>query len=342
MNSSKKRMSVLGIETSCDETSASVLETPCVIKSNCVASQIKTHAKFGGVVPELASRDHIAAIEPVVRRALSQAQTNFKDIGLIAVTTCPGLSGSLLVGCAFAKALGFSLGIPVAEVNHVHSHALSACLSHPELKPPFISLVVSGGHTILFHVTQNHAFKVLGKTHDDAAGEAFDKAAKLLGLPFPGGPSIDKAARLGRRGMWPMPKLMRDEPLNFSFSGLKTSLMYAVKNAGGLNTLSKDDINNICADFEAAVIDNLIEKTVNACEMSGLKTAAAGGGVTLNTLFRQKFQELHERGIKTYLPEPGYCADNAAMIAHTGYSRFSAGILTASSLDITVEPSYCF
>ena len=320
-------MLVLGIETSCDETAAAVVEDGKRILSNIVASQVDTHSRFGGVVPELASRKHIQNIAPVIMEALSDAGITLDDVDGIAVTQGPGLVGSLLIGISAAKALAYTKGIPIVGVSHLEGHIYSNILEHDELKPPFISLVVSGGHTDLVYVGPGkRQYEKLGQTMDDAAGEAFDKVAKLLELGYPGGPIIDKLSKEGNAAAIPFPRpVLREHSLNFSFSGLKTSVR---------NYVSREreegraiNVANVAASFQAAVVDVLTEKAVRAAEMRGLNVIALAGGVAANSALRKQLaQRCAELGYKLYYPNAIImCTDNAAMIAGTAYYLLSEG-----------------
>jgi len=330
-------MLVLGIETSCDETAAAVVEagrwreSPIPLKmrmlSNIVASQIDVHSKFGGVVPELASRKHMQNIVPVILQALSCAGITLDEVDGIAVTQGPGLVGSLLVGISVAKALAYTRGLPIAGVNHLEAHIYSNYLEHKDLEPPFISLVVSGGHTELVYVGPGERqYEKLGQTMDDAAGEAFDKVAKLLGLGYPGGPIIDKLSKEGDAEAIPFPRpYVWNHSLNFSFSGLKTAVLnYVLREQEKENTVNPADV---AASFQAAVVDVLTEKTLRAAEMKEINVIALGGGVAANSALRKQLtQRCEELGYKLYYPtEAIMCTDNAAMIAAVGCSLISGG-----------------
>jgi N6-L-threonylcarbamoyladenine synthase len=320
-------MLVLGIETSCDETSASVVSGGRKILSNVISSQIDIHREFSGVVPELASRAHLGNINRVTEEALSAAGFSFDDLGgkikVIAYTRGPGLAGSLLVGQIAAQTLSFIHGTKLVGVNHLEGHLYSALLDHPALKPPFLSLVVSGGHTELMIIKDFGRYEVLGGTRDDAAGEAFDKVAKLLKLDYPGGPEIDRFSKKGdpEAVLFPRP-YMRDS-WDFSFSGLKTAVLNHVKTHGYPAKRSKR-LFDICASFQASVVDTLAEKTFSAAKRFKLNKIVLGGGVTANSALRKSFMS---RGKKekysVYLPSPVLCTDNAAMIACAGYYKFA-------------------
>ncbi len=313
-------MLVLGIETSCDETSASVVENGKKILSNIVASQIDIHSKFGGVVPELASRKHIQNIIPVITSALSSANVSLDDIDGIAVTQGPGLVGSLLIGISTAKALSFAKGLPIVGVNHLEGHIYSNYLEHSDLKPPFISLVVSGGHTDLIYVgIGEREYEKLGQTMDDAAGEAFDKVAKLLDLGYPGGPIIDKLSKEGNPKAISFPRpYVWDHSLNFSFSGLKTAVLNYIVNAQ--KTGQYINTADVAASFQASVVDVLTEKAIKAAEIKKTDTITIAGGVAANSGLRERMSErCQESGYKLFYPSLKLCTDNAAMIAGIGY-----------------------
>ncbi len=325
-------MRVLGIETSCDETSAAVVLNGRKVLSNVIHSQLRSHAPFGGVVPEIASREHVTRINGIVQEALSRARGL---VDAIAVTTGPGLVGSLLVGKMTAQAMGWARGIPVIPVNHLEAHALSALLSHPNLRPPFISLVVSGGHTDLILVKDYGRYEVLGRTRDDAAGESFDKVANLLNLGYPGGPIIDRLARKGNAAAVRFPRPHMRGTWDFSFSGLKTAVLYYLR-----GNKTRASVPDICASFQCAVVDVLVEKTLRAAACHKLKSIAVGGGVSANSALRAAFASrslLENR--KVHFPETTLSTDNAAMIASVGYFHLhhaSAGSIPRS---LKVDPS---
>jgi N6-L-threonylcarbamoyladenine synthase len=331
-------MLILGIETSCDETAAAVLRDATVL-SNIVSSQVKLHEKYGGVVPELASREHLKNLMPVIEEALSAASVTLRDLDLVAVTSTPGLIGALLVGVSVAKAMAYGLGIPFIGVHHGEGHILAAHLEYPDIDYPYIALLASGGHTALYHVREFGKYTLLGQTRDDAAGEAFDKVAKLLDLPYPGGPVIDRLAQKGNPRAIAFPRGQRDG-YDFSFSGLKT----AVRNHVALFR-SKDkgldpslNISDVAASFQAAVVDTLVEKTVKAAIEQGVSKVIVAGGVAANSLLRSEMERsCKEAGIALYLPGMGLCVDNAAMIALTGYLHFQRG--ERSDLDLNPRAS---
>jgi N6-L-threonylcarbamoyladenine synthase len=331
-------MLTLGIETSCDETAAAVLRDTAVL-ANVVASQVDLHAKYGGVVPELASREHLRNLVPVVREALDRAETQIKDISLIAVTSAPGLIGALLVGVSTAKAMAYSLGIPFIGVHHGEAHILAAHLEFPDLGYPYVALLASGGHTALYHVREFGSYHLLGQTRDDAAGEAFDKVAKLLDLPYPGGPVIDRLAQEGNPQAIHFPRGQR-EGYDFSFSGLKT----AVRNHVALFR-SKDtgldpklNVKDVAASFQAAAVDTLVEKTIKAAKEHGVGSVVVAGGVAANSSLRREMQRACAMaGVTLYLPGMGLCVDNAAMVALAGYLHYRRG--DRSDLDLNPRAS---
>ncbi|MDH4164446.1 MAG: tRNA (adenosine(37)-N6)-threonylcarbamoyltransferase complex transferase subunit TsaD [Nitrospirota bacterium] len=331
-------MFILGIETSCDETAASVLSDRTVL-SSIVSSQVALHERYGGVVPELASREHLRNIIPVVREALDAAKVRQQDLGLIAVTHAPGLIGALLVGVSTAKAMAYALHIPFIGVHHGEGHIVAAHLEYPKLEYPYVALLVSGGHTALYHIRNFGSYELIGQTRDDAAGEAFDKVAKLLDLPYPGGPVIDRLSREGDPKAIPFPRGVR-EGSDFSFSGLKT----AVRNHVALFR-SKDrgldpglKVADVAASFQQAVVDTLVEKTVQAAASRGLRSVVMAGGVAANSGLRSSMEKgCQSAGIRLFIPGMGLCVDNAAMIALAGYLRFSRG--ERSALDLNPRAS---
>ena len=329
-------MNLLAIESSCDECSAAVL-TDGALKSVVISSQL-VHSEYGGVVPELASRAHMELIVPVVEESLGKASVSKEDIDSVAVTYGPGLAGSLIVGISFAKSFASSRGIPVVGVNHMEGHLYSAFLEEEKPGFPFIALIVSGGHSMLIHVKEPYVHELLGQTRDDAAGEAFDKVAKLLGLGYPGGPVIDKLAKDGDPKAFKFPRaFMNGDSFEFSFSGIKTSVLYLLRELK-YDPGNRDEklVKNICASFQAAVIDVLVTKTIRAAEKFGVKSIAVAGGVAANRGLRAALQSGAEAiGAKAFFPRPLYCTDNAAMIgiaAHFKYLKF--GMIT----DLTLKP----
>ena len=331
-------MLTLGIETSCDETAAAVLRDDKVL-SSIVSSQIDIHKKYGGVVPELASREHLKNLMPIIREALASASVTLKAIDLIAVTYTPGLIGALLVGVSAAKAIAYAQNIPFIGVHHGEGHILAAHIEYPDIGYPYTALLVSGGHTALYHVKGLGEYRMLGQTRDDAAGEAYDKVAKLMGLEYPGGPVIDNLAQRGNPGAVNFPR-GRLENFDFSFSGLKTAVrnhiaLFSSRDRGMDPALHKEDV---AASFQAAVVDTLVEKTILAASETGVDKVVVAGGVAANSLLRKRMrEETEKRGIGLYLPGMFYCIDNAAMIALTGYLHFRRG--ERSSFDLNPRPS---
>lgn len=315
-------MKILGIETSCDDTAAAVVDNGTIL-ADVLTSQDAIHTKFGGVVPELASRKHLQSIHPVVEQALTQARLTLRDIDLIAATQGPGLIGSLLVGFSFAKALSHINKIPFIGIDHMAGHILSIFLEDSPPSFPFIATVVSGGTTSIYLASDSTSFKLLGKTRDDAAGEAFDKVAKLLHLPYPGGVHISNAALSGDPNAMKFPRAWLEKgSLDFSFSGLKTSVM----NHCNRQLQQKKDlkIHDICASFQEAVVDVLMEKTILAAKNYGINTVVLGGGVSSNQRLREKLKErCRAEKISFFVPRPTYCTDNGAMIALAGYHKFT-------------------
>jgi tRNA N6-adenosine threonylcarbamoyltransferase len=331
-------MITLGIETSCDETAAAVLEDSAVL-SNVVASQVSIHEKYGGVVPELASREHLRNLLPVIREALDRASVARGALDLIAVTFAPGLIGALLVGVSAAKALAYSLGIPFIGVHHGEGHILAAHLDHPDLAYPYVALLASGGHTSLYHVQEFGRYRLLGQTRDDAAGEAYDKVARLLDLPYPGGPAIDRLAQEGNPKAISFPR-SRQEGFDFSFSGLKTAVrnhvaLFRSKDAGLDPSLN---IRDVAASFQAAVAEALVEKTMLAARETGVRTVVVAGGVAANSELRRRMEaSAREQGMTFVVPAMSYCIDNAAMIALAGRLRHLRG--ERSGLDLNPKAS---
>lgn len=334
-------MFILGIESSCDETSAAVAEMSDnvrAIRSNIVASQIETHRLYGGVVPEIASRAHIEAVSRITEDALSEAGVNLADVGAIAVTSHPGLIGALLVGVNFAKSLAFANGIPLISVNHIRAHIAAAYLSDPDLKPPFLALVVSGGHTSFYRVTDDTTYEEIGGTRDDAAGEAFDKIGRVIGLPYPGGAALDRLAREGNPTAIPLPSpALAGEELALSFSGIKTA---ALNYINGMEQKGLPiDRADLAASYTARIVDAIEKKTALALRQTGLSTLVLAGGVAANSHLRAALTDLCRRKkVRLSMPEPALCGDNGAMVAAAGYFEFRAGNfagtdLNASALD---------
>jgi N6-L-threonylcarbamoyladenine synthase len=316
-------MLVLGIESSCDETAAAVVRDGEKLLSNVIASQIRVHSKYGGIVPEIASRKHIEAIVPVILQALDDAAVTLNDIEGIAVTRGPGLVGSLLVGLSAAKAIAYARNLPFVGVNHLEGHVASVFLTEKRPDFPFIALVVSGGHTNIYLVKDFQDFTILGQTRDDAAGEAFDKAAKLLEIGYPGGVVIDRMAKKGDRNWITFPRAMKDSP-DFSFSGVKTSLLTALKKRS--RPFTKEEMPHVVASYQEAIVEVLVEKTLAAAEMSDLASVVVCGGVAANSRLREKFlDEGQSRGFEVYIPPMVLCTDNAAMIAVVGENLLRKG-----------------
>jgi N6-L-threonylcarbamoyladenine synthase len=314
-------MLVLGIDTSCDDTSSSLLDISdngVEIISNIVSSQAEIHRKYGGIVPELASRRHIEMIWHVVDEALKG--TKPEELSAVAVCYGPGLIGSLLVGCSFAKAMCYSAGIPLVAVNHLEGHILSVFLAGEKPEFPFLALIASGGHTCLYRVDDYLKYTELGRTRDDAAGEAYDKVSKLLGLSYPGGPQIDRMAKTGNPKAIKFPRAYLPQSLDFSFSGLKTAVMLTIRDNPRLN------VNDIAASFQASIVDVLVRKTEWAIKKHRIKRIALSGGVAANSELRKRMTEMaEERDAELYIPPVSFCTDNAAMIALAGYHHFIRG-----------------
>jgi N6-L-threonylcarbamoyladenine synthase len=323
------KMLVLGIESSCDETAAAVVDCGKLL-SNVIASQIKDHSKYGGVVPEIASRMHIEAIYPVIQEALDTARVNVRNIQGIAVTRGPGLIGSLLIGLSTAKSLAYAAGIPLIGVNHLEGHIMASFLSDKPPQFPFVALVVSGGHTNVYLVRNYHDFLLLGQTRDDAAGEAFDKAAKLLNLGYPGGVVIDKIAKKGNPRAMNFPRAMKDSN-DFSFSGLKTSLLTMLKKRGSY--FSDDELPDVVAGYQEAIVDVLVDKTLKAASENSITRVVVCGGVAANSRLREKFTAAaSKRDFELFIPPAILCTDNAAMIAVLGEMMLKNG--RSDSLDL--------
>jgi N6-L-threonylcarbamoyladenine synthase len=318
-------MKVLGIESSCDETAAAVVQDGREILSSVVASQVSLHGKYGGVVPELASRKHVEAILPVIEEACSNSGVRLAGIDAIAVTQGPGLVGSLLIGVAAAKSLSYVLGVPLVGVNHLLSHVAAGFLSVPSIVFPFLALVVSGGHTSLFRVESRTRMTVIGRTRDDAAGEAFDKVAKLLELGYPGGGVIDRLSREGDPSAIAFPRpLLEPDSLDFSFSGLKTAVLNHVKSLK--KKPSPLQIRNIAASFQEAVVDTLVTKAFRAARQENVREVVVSGGVACNSRLREKFFGMGETAhVAVHIPPPALCTDNAAMVAVAGFHLLAEG-----------------
>ncbi len=326
-------MKILAIESSCDETAAAVIENGREILSNVVSTQIEKHKIFGGVVPEIASRLHTENISWVVEKALGDANCTLQDVDAIAVTYAPGLIGALLVGVNYAKGLALASGKPLVPVHHLRSHIAANYITHKDLKPPFMCLVVSGGNTLLCKVNDYTDFEVIGRTRDDAAGEAMDKAARTLGLPYPGGVNLDKIAKNGDNTKYKFPKPRVDgSPLDFSFSGLKTSVINLVHNA----EQKGEELNpaDVGASFINAVVNSLAENTEKAMEIHNEKTLVLAGGVSANSVLRARMEKLaKEKGWDLYLPDLSLCGDNGAMVGAQGYFEFLKGTIAQMDLN---------
>lgn len=331
-----QKMILLGIDTSCDDTSAAVVEDGHRPLSSVVNSQIQLHHPYGGVVPELASREHLRNIMPVVDEALHSASVSLEALDGIAVTVGPGLVGALLVGLYYAKGLALAHDLPLVGVNHLEGHILSIFLEKDAPRFPFVALTVSGGHTTIYHVQGYGRYKSMGQTLDDAAGEAFDKVAKILGLGYPGGRAIEQTAQKGQRDRIKFPRaLPATDSLDFSFSGLKTSVALYVNDWKGRKTNFRDaSLPDIAASFQEAVVDVLVQKTLRAAEKTKVKTLVLAGGVACNSRLRHMLsQEARKRDMHLFYPSPGYCTDNGAMIAAAGYHR----LLNRGSTDPSVD-----
>lgn len=328
-----EKIRILAIETSCDETSAAVIEDGRQVLSNVIYSQIDIHRKYGGVVPEIASRNHILKIDHVVSTALAEAETDLGGISAVAVTFGPGLVGALLVGLNFGKALAYARNLPLVGVHHVAGHIASNYLENPDFAPPFVALVVSGGHTLLVHVKDYDNFTVLGKSLDDAAGEAYDKVARCLGLSYPGGVEIDRLAKKGNAAAISFPRArLGANSLDFSFSGLKSAVLNHLNSAkmAGRNVNFAD----VAASFQEAVVDVLAEKAIEACYRSDVKQLAAAGGVACNSRLREVLEaRCAQEGIALNVPAPVFCTDNAAMIGAAAYWRYKAGLFSDFALN---------
>ena len=326
-------MKILAIESSCDETAAAVVEVGRKVISSVVASQVEEHKLYGGVVPEIASRRHAEAIVPVVKNSLEQAELTLKEIDAIAVTYAPGLIGALLVGVNFAKGLSLSTGLPLVPTHHLRSHIASNYISNPDLKPPFLCLVVSGGHSHIVMVEDYTKMRIIGKTRDDAAGEAFDKAARTMGMPYPGGIALDKVAEDGDPFAFKLPRpTVSGSQYDFSFSGLKTAVINLIHNSAqkGIE-LNKADV---CASFRYAVVDCLKTNFLKAAEDLKVDKLVIAGGVSANRLLRSSLQEeCDKHGLAFYMPEKSLCGDNAAMVGSQGYYEFLSGNIASTDLN---------
>ncbi|MFH2024836.1 MAG: tRNA (adenosine(37)-N6)-threonylcarbamoyltransferase complex transferase subunit TsaD [bacterium] len=335
-------MKILGIETSCDETSVAVLDDKTVLV-NLVSSQLM-HQQYGGVVPELASREHMRILDSLVTEALDKSQVELTDIDGIAVTRGPGLMGALLVGLSFAKGLAFATEKPLLGVNHVEGHIMANFLDHPELDYPFLCLLVSGGHTQIIFVKDFHDYTILGRSIDDAAGEAFDKAARILNLGYPGGPIVDRLARIGKPEFYHFPRAnIKDNPTNFSFSGLKTALLYLVRQKG--SEWAEKHKNDLCASYQEAIMDVLVTNTIETAIQRECRKLVLAGGVAANSRLRSRISEISmQYGISVYFPSLEYCTDNAAMISRTGRELYIRQLFSSSNIsavpNLTLENDF--
>jgi N6-L-threonylcarbamoyladenine synthase len=312
-------MRILGIETSCDETAAAIVEDGLVVRSSVVASQADLHARFGGVVPEIASRAHVELINDVIEQALVEAGASLGDLDAVAAVHGPGLAGALLVGVSAAKAIALAADLPYIGVHHHEAHVYAGLLEEPALRPPLVTLIVSGGHTLLIAMDDHGVYRLLGQTVDDAAGEAFDKVARFLGLGYPGGPAIDRVARDGNPHAIAFPRPMLDEGYDFSFSGLKTAVVHYVRKHPDA------PLADVAASFEAAVVDVLVEKLMAAAREADVGSVVVGGGVAANSMLRERLLDIAEKGeVQVVLPSLALCTDNAAMVAAVAAFRFRA------------------
>ena len=337
-------MYILGMESSCDETSASVVEMGegvRVIRSNVIASQIEVHRLYGGVVPEIASRAHIEAISSITRQALEEAEVSLSELGAISVTAFPGLIGALLVGVNFAKSLAFANNIPLVPVNHIHGHVAAAYLSETDLEPPFVALVVSGGHTSIYRVDSYTQFEEIGATRDDAAGEAFDKVGRVIGLPYPGGAALDRLAYEGDASAIKLPSpALTGETLDFSFSGIKTATLNYLN---GMNQRG-EEVNHadVAASYTARIVEALTKKAEAALRQTGLKTLVLAGGVAANSHLRASLEGMCKRnGVRLAMPEKGLCGDNGAMTAAAGYFAYLDGCVAGTDLNASACDDGC-
>ena len=325
----EKDVLILGIESSCDETSVSIVKNGREVISNIVDTQIPIHEKYGGVVPEIASRNHIEAISRVIKKALKEANVSWDDIDAVTPTYGPGLVGALLVGVSYAKALSFALNKPLVGVNHIQGHIAANYITHKDLKPPFLCMMMSGGNTQIVYVKNYTEFEVLGKTRDDAIGEAFDKVARVVGLGYPGGPKVDNLAKEGEPTIQ-FPKT-HFENLDFSFSGIKTAVINLHHKTPDINKA------DLCASFQKAVTEVLIENVKKAIEQTNINTVVLAGGVSANSYIRKAFWDLEKENVKIYMPDLKLCTDNAAMIASAGYYNYING--KKDGLDLNAVPN---
>lgn len=328
---------ILSIESSCDETAAAIVVDGREVKSNIIYSQIELHKLYGGVVPEIASRKHVEKVNQVIRAAIEEAHVTWDDIDAVAVTYGPGLVGALLVGVSAAKAVAYAKKKPLVGVHHIEGHIAANYIEHPDLEPPFMCMVASGGHSHLVYVKDYTTFEIVGRTRDDAAGEAFDKVARAIGLGYPGGPKIDKLAKEGNKEAIHFPRaFMEDAPYDFSFSGLKSAVLNYLNGC----EMKHQEINraDVAASFQQAVVDVLTDNSVRAAKAYGCKELALAGGVASNSALRENMQrEAAKQGLQFYYPSPIFCTDNAAMIGVAGYHNYMAGI--RDGLDLNAIPN---
>ena len=326
-------MIILAVESSCDETAVALVRDGREVLADCIASQVALHREYGGVVPEIASRKHIEAIYALADEALERAGLTRGDIDAVAVTYAPGLIGAVLVGVNFAKAAAYALDVPIIPVHHLKGHIAANYLAYPELEPPFLCLVVSGGHTMIVDVKGYTDLEILGSTRDDAAGECFDKVARVLGMPYPGGAALDKAARFGDDTRYPMPMAkLSGNPLDISFSGLKTAALNLIHNCQQRE--EEIDIPSLCASFSRAVSETLVPRTMSALRERGYKKLAIAGGVAANSRIRADFErETKKLGVTLYAPPLSLCGDNGAMIGSQGYYEYLAGNTAGQDLN---------
>lgn len=329
-------MKILAIETSCDETSAAVIGDKGAVLSNIVSSQIDLHSKYGGVVPEVACRKHLEVLNPVIAEALDKAGCSFKDLSAVACANRPGLIGAVLMGVGAAKAVSAACGIPLIAVDHLESHIYANFIEHKDIKFPLLSLIVSGGHTSLIYMKDHLKYEILGKTRDDAAGEAFDKVGKALGLGYPGGPKVDKLAKHGDENAIAFPKAKLESPYEFSFSGLKTAVINFLHRRGKacLAPTKKHPLEDVCASFQKAVVEVLVENTFKAAFGKKVKQVLLSGGVVANSSLREKMKaKAGEYGFKLNFPSIAYCTDNAAMTGACAYYKYKKKIFDKLDLD---------
>ncbi len=334
-----ENIKILAIESSCDETAAAVVENGRTVLSNVVVSQIDEHKLYGGVVPEIASRRHVEAINAVVDKALADADLKLADLSAIAVTYAPGLIGALLVGVNFAKGLSYASGLPLVPVHHLRSHIAANYISNPQLEPPFLCLVVSGGHSHIVAVEDHTTMKIIGKTRDDAAGEAFDKVARTIGMPYPGGVNLDKKAEVGDDSAYPMPHpRLPDAPYDFSFSGLKTAALNIIHNAEQRG--EPVSAENLSASYRKAVVGCLTENFLKAAKDLGYKKLVIAGGVSANTLLRRELtRECKRLGYELFMPGLKYCGDNGAMVGAQAYYEYISGNIASLELNAAATKS---